>query len=293
MNLPSIDRQQDVVAFLRYWRRPLNQLLQKKLKLPAPYNFRASAPAATASSILLEWTSDDRADGYEIQRSDSGDFNSGYVTIAVDDGSQEALLDNVGAAAVTKYYRILATTGTVGAPHTTRGQESAVISATSNSGTSTYDDGTTDEWRERCVALGTEIEPLGDSSYSTEEHDETHWIEIWTANGFKLRGSTNHPVFTVHGGKTKLIEVNVGDKVITKLGESPVTCHFHILTKDRELSDVRGGWMARWAAKLKYLLCKWLRSRDYQDRKVSVHMARGHLFWANGILSHNRKLPEE
>jgi hypothetical protein len=244
---------------LRQWRSPLNQLLKKNLVLPAPYNFRASVPAATPTSILLEWLSDGRADGYEIQRSDSGDFNSGFVTVIVDDGVQEAYLDNVGAAALTKYYRIRATTGTIKAPHATRGIESAVISAVSGAGGTSYDGGTDDAWQGYCVAKGTLIEPLGDSPYRTEEHDETHWVEIWTANGFKLRGSQEHPVFTVHGGKTPLIEVNVGDKVLTKLGESRVTCHFHIIAK------------------------------DFPETKVSVHMDEGHLFYANGILSHNRK----
>jgi hypothetical protein len=111
-----------------------------------------------------------------------------------------------------------------------------------------------------CVVEGTIIEPLGDAKMTQEVLDESTWIELTTENGCVLRATKTHPVFTEHIGKTPLSIVHVGDMLVTKQGSSRVI-----------------------KLNLIYVLGK----------KVRVQMESGHLFWANGILSHNVKnIPE-
>ena len=150
MPLPYISRADDLYRSLELWRQQIQRSLNRPPNLKAPLNFRASAPTTTPSSILLEWASVRGADGYEIQRSDNGDFAAGaYKSFFIDNGKQTAYLDNVGASGVTRYYRILALSGTIQEPHSRRGIPSAVIQPTSSSGGTSYDGGTNDGWNKR------------------------------------------------------------------------------------------------------------------------------------------------
>lgn len=256
MSLPPITRYGDLERLLEVWRIRLNNAIRRAPRLPAPANFRASASAATPNSILLEWLSESRADGYEIQRSDTGNFDSSYVTILIDDGVQESYLDNVGNTGVTKYYRILATSGTVSEPHSTKGQESAVVTATSNSGSTSYDD-SDDDYRRGCPIKGTELIPLGEHELVVDEKLEDVWCFLLLEGGRHLVATPSHIIFTERKGRTRLDEVRMGDSVITINGAEKVE-------STGEMIESRA--------------------------KCVVQMRSGHLYWANGILSHNLKI---
>lgn len=106
-----------------------------------------------------------------------------------------------------------------------------------------------------CVMLGTEILPLGDSKWWTQEFPEAEWFRLFTSSGRELSATPNHPVYTARAGQTELRDVRKGDIVVTVNGEERV-------------EDIR--------------------SFQRPGVKVCVHMDAGHLYWANGILSHNK-----
>jgi hypothetical protein len=106
----------------------------------------------------------------------------------------------------------------------------------------------------QCVAEGTEIVPLGEAEYKTVEHSE--WVEIHLADGRSLCAVPDHPVYREDAGRTKMSMVEPGYELLTDKGVVRVE------------------------------------SVDYfikHGRKVVVTMKKGHLYWANGILSHNTK----
>ena len=105
---------------------------------------------------------------------------------------------------------------------------------------------------ERCPMDGTEIAPLcGHPSVSLL--DESEWIEIVLADGTRLTATPNHPVYTDRG-KTELQNLTEGEKVVTIRGMVSVSAKHRFRRKAKKMA-------------------------------ISVP---GELFWANGILSHNK-----
>lgn len=114
-----------------------------------------------------------------------------------------------------------------------------------------------------CVMLGTPIDIIGDSPHSFEQLPQHEWVRIYTDRGRELIATPDHPVYTSRAGRTEMRDVHKGDMVITMSGEEKVT---------EKYPDPRQG--------------------EHYVRpgfKVKVNMQYGHLFWANGFLSHNVK----
>lgn len=109
-----------------------------------------------------------------------------------------------------------------------------------------------------CVRLGTHIEPLG--SYGPSEieellHPETDWIHLEANRGLVLECTADHPLYR-EDKKVKACELVEGDFVITRFGEQQLNAVYPF---------------------------------KRACTKVEVRMKFGHLFWANGFLSHNFK----
>lgn len=106
-----------------------------------------------------------------------------------------------------------------------------------------------------CVMEGSEITPLsGIVTGHTEPWKD--WIQLTTENGFSVPCVPTHPVISILRGKTWVKELLIGERIITKRGVSSV--------------------------------CE-LRPFVQEANKVVVHVPDGELYWANGILSSNRK----
>ena len=105
-----------------------------------------------------------------------------------------------------------------------------------------------------CVLEGTLIVSLG-CSISVVKKENHDWIEIELSDGRRLTATPDHPIYTDRG-KIPLASVALGEPVITEHGMVPV---------------------------------KAKRKLHFGARKKVVTMPSGHLFWANGILSHNKR----
>lgn len=106
-----------------------------------------------------------------------------------------------------------------------------------------------------CVLVGTDVATLGDLPHERKELEESYWVQVTLKDGRQLQATRNHPVYAERG-KISLSTVPVGSKLITDVGLVEVTKKIYI----QELG------------------VKW-----------QVIMPTGHLYWANGILSHNLK----
>jgi len=107
-----------------------------------------------------------------------------------------------------------------------------------------------------CVMSGTDIVALGDLPFSLEVLPETQWVQLRIEDGRELCCTYDHPLYHAERGKVRADELTEGDLVITDIGEQEITV------------------------------------RKFFHRKCSKHkvlMEKGHLFWANGFLSHNIK----
>jgi len=118
--LPTITTLSDFVRVMKKWQTQLNPLLKNPKTPHAPWNFAATRQRG---GILLTWTSlsGTDADGYQILRSDNGDFSSPLV-IPVTNAQQNSYFDSLGGSTgsttpITKWYRIRATNGTAQNPH--------------------------------------------------------------------------------------------------------------------------------------------------------------------------------
>lgn len=107
-----------------------------------------------------------------------------------------------------------------------------------------------------CVMAGTEIETLGDLPYELQIFQEFEWVHLVLEDRRYLNCTHDHPLFHAERGKVPADELMRGDLVITDRGEM-------------ELKEV--SWFNKKCSKHK------------------VIMGEGHLFWANGFLSHNFK----
>lgn len=111
-----------------------------------------------------------------------------------------------------------------------------------------------------CVKLGTHIEPLGNPRPSEIEehlHKESRWMHIETAVGLVLDCTLNHNIYHAVNGRVEAQTIQEGDLLITRTGEQKV------IRAEQFIRDCT---------------------------KVELKMKTGHLFWANGILSHNSKI---
>lgn len=127
-----------ILQNLQIWRQQLNPIVATPAKLRSPFNLVASSPTGT-TGILLQWNSVRGADGYVIEYSTNGDFGAGNVLAKITNGAQTAYFDDLNASGVKRWYRITTTSGTVSAPQSVLGNTSAPVSATSGSGTTSYD----------------------------------------------------------------------------------------------------------------------------------------------------------
>lgn len=136
-SLPTISKPEDLVSFFAKWKSALTKNVRVARPAPPPFNFKVTPGA---SSHVLTWakvqpdSSPQRADGYEILKSLSGDFSSDLQVIPVRDINQTSYTDPVGAS-VQAHYRIHTTSGTDSQPHSVKGTSSGVVKATTGAGT--------------------------------------------------------------------------------------------------------------------------------------------------------------
>jgi hypothetical protein len=108
-----------------------------------------------------------------------------------------------------------------------------------------------------CVMSGTDVVPVGDLEYSLQVLPETEWIHLRIEDGRELYCTYDHPLYHAVRGKMNASMFSEGELVITDQGEQKITfAAFH------------------------QRVCS----------KYKVIMPKGHLFWANGFLSHNAKV---
>jgi len=136
-NLPTIPGS----PHFKIWARTLAPSVQSSFAPKAPWNFKAEGKT---DGILLTWTTVKGADGYELVRSDDGDFSTGLTIISLPQQQQNSYFDALGATSVTRSYKIRATSGTIAKPHVARGPLSGIVTETSGSGTSASDTTTDD-----------------------------------------------------------------------------------------------------------------------------------------------------
>jgi hypothetical protein len=105
-----------------------------------------------------------------------------------------------------------------------------------------------------CVMSGTDIETVGGLSYTNQILPESHWVHLRTES-HELYCTYDHPLYHALKGQVPAESLVAGDLVITDQGE-------------QELVSV--GFCAR------------------QCSKYKITMDKGHLFWSNGFLSHNK-----
>ena len=128
---------------------------------------------------------------------------------------------------------------------------------TPNAGSSSGSGSYTGGGQGQCVMLGTDIEPVGELPFVTRNHPNSEWFRIECKDYPRsLNCTANHPLFSPDKGKQRADVFKRGDWIITDSGE-------------RKISEVS----------------RFLRVCT----KVEVAMDQGHLFWANGFLSHNVK----
>lgn len=113
-----------------------------------------------------------------------------------------------------------------------------------------------------CPIVGTSLEVFGNGTFENESFENENWIEIelegiakTDVGALRLSATPSHVVYTVEGGNKTLHEVEVGDHVLTNNGEREVV------------------------------------SKTYYKEKstaIRVHVEGSHMYFANGILSHNK-----
>lgn len=154
-SLPTLLNASDLIQTLKKWQTQLNPLLTTPRTPQAPWNFSATR---ARGGIQLQWAalSNLNADGYQILRSDNGDFSNPTIFSIL--GSQVAsYFDSLPATAgatttIQKWYHIRATNGTQANPQSVLGVLSGIVTTTSidptdttTPATITYDQSTTDK----------------------------------------------------------------------------------------------------------------------------------------------------
>jgi intein/homing endonuclease len=101
---------------------------------------------------------------------------------------------------------------------------------------------------------GTPVVPLfGEPRIKPSEQEQ--WVEIKLADGRTLTATPKHPVYS-DAGKTPLQLISCGEEIITDKG-------MVVVVEKRTIQN--------------------------KATKLAVYLPTGHLYWANGILSHNYK----
>jgi len=113
-----------------------------------------------------------------------------------------------------------------------------------------------------CVMIGTTLKPLGSEPIDTQNYRWEDWVRIETEpGGCFVRGlncTPDHPLYDAEKGKVR--------------ADSFVGKNRWIMTDNGEEKVIRTAQFIKGCT------------------KVQAHMKRGHLFFANGFLSHNFKL---
>jgi hypothetical protein len=107
-----------------------------------------------------------------------------------------------------------------------------------------------------CVLEGTAIVPLSGEP-RIKPSDQEEWVEIKLADGRTLIATPKHPIYS-DAGKTPLQLISCGEEIITDKG-------MVVVVEKRAIQK--------------------------SATKLAVYLLTGHLYWANGILSHNLKEP--
>ncbi len=141
-NLPTIPGS----PHFKIWERSLAPSVKNPVAKKSPWQFKAEGKT---DGILLTWATVDGADGYEIVKSEDTDFSAVVTVIPILQQQQNSYFDALGAASVTRSYKIRSTSGTIAKPHTVRGPLSGIVTETSGSGTSATDTTTTDDTQSR------------------------------------------------------------------------------------------------------------------------------------------------
>jgi hypothetical protein len=144
--IPTITNASDLKAYLKNYQQSLDPTVLSAPTPIAPYNFKVTSqrggnllswspliyPRGSATNISQDQAKITKADGYEIQRSATGDFSPGkYTMTALRDPAQSSYFDDVGGASQTFYYRMRATNGTSQTPYTINGLFTMVLKSTS------------------------------------------------------------------------------------------------------------------------------------------------------------------
>lgn len=108
-----------------------------------------------------------------------------------------------------------------------------------------------------CVMAGTEIFPLGGLPYELEVLPEYEWVRIEADDGRVLVCTRDHPLFHEERGRIEAEMLSKGDPILM----------------DDGVHEIKDSY--------------WLNKKC---SKYKVCMAEGHLFYANGFLSHNVKI---
>jgi hypothetical protein len=110
---------------------------------------------------------------------------------------------------------------------------------------------------EGCPISGTTLSLVNtDSFFDNTTFENEEWITIECVGKIELTATPSHRIFTIERGKVALRDVIAGEHVLTIFGE-------------REIASIT------------YFKKK--------DTAIKVHVPNNHLFYANGILSHNVK----
>lgn len=107
-----------------------------------------------------------------------------------------------------------------------------------------------------CPIEGTSIESLGGSEVQTNLIEEMNWTIIETDSGHTLTASSSHLLYT-RRGLVPISTLTPDDFIVTKKGESRIVI---------------------------------VSTRQRAAKKMAIHVPDGHLYWADGILSHNKAI---
>lgn len=105
-----------------------------------------------------------------------------------------------------------------------------------------------------CPIVGTKLEPLGGDFKNTEFENED-WIEVELQEEITLTATSSHLIYTAERGKVSLHHLEIGEHVLGVRGELEVVSKMYFKKK---------------------------------GKATKVHVTNSHLYYANGILSHNK-----
>lgn len=130
--IPLISNQSQLQQYLQTWRAHVSKNLQRPPAPIIPWNFNATN---MRGGIMLTWSPTPGADGYEVLRTDNGDFSgspgSNLTVTPIRDPKASSYFDSLGGTATKKWYKIRATSGTHDAPHSVHGNASGIVTHTS------------------------------------------------------------------------------------------------------------------------------------------------------------------